>query len=85
MQNIKQKFVSFLTYGCQMNENDSERLAGQLKNIGYEKQDDLSLADLIIVNTCCVRESAENKIYGKIGDLKRLKTANPNLIIGRCV
>ncbi|WP_177503912.1 tRNA (N6-isopentenyl adenosine(37)-C2)-methylthiotransferase MiaB [Anaerosinus sp.] len=82
MQNIKQKFVSFLTYGCQMNENDSERLAGQLKNIGYEKQDDLSLADLIIVNTCCVRESAENKIYGKIGDLKRLKTANPNLIIG---
>lgn len=82
MKNIKQKFVSFLTYGCQMNENDSERLAGQLKNIGYEKQDDLSLADLIIVNTCCVRESAENKIYGKIGDLKRLKTANPNLIIG---
>ncbi|WIW69680.1 tRNA (N6-isopentenyl adenosine(37)-C2)-methylthiotransferase MiaB [Anaerosinus gibii] len=82
MQNIKQKFVSFLTYGCQMNENDSERLAGQLKNIGYEKQDDLSLADLIIVNTCCVRESAENKIYGKIGNLKRLKTANPNLIIG---
>lgn len=82
MENKEKKFMSLITYGCQMNENDSERLAGQLKNIGYEKQDDLSLADLIIVNTCCVRESAENKIYGKIGDLKRLKTANPNLIIG---
>lgn len=82
MKNKDKKIMCLITYGCQMNENDSERLAGQLKNIGYEKQDDLSLADLIIVNTCCVRESAENKIYGKIGDLKRLKTANPNLIIG---
>ena len=82
MQNDKQKFVALITYGCQMNENDSERLAGQLKSIGYDKTEDLAKADLIIVNTCCVRESAENKIYGKIGDLKRLKTANPNLIIG---
>lgn len=71
-----------ITYGCQMNENDSERLAGQLKLIGYEYSKNMEQADLILINTCCVRESAEKKIYGKIGELKRLKAANPNLIIG---
>lgn len=71
-----------ITFGCQMNENDSERLAGQLRSIGYEATGEKEEADVIIINTCCVRESAEKKIYGKIGELKRLKLQNPNLIIG---
>ncbi|QJW46751.1 tRNA (N6-isopentenyl adenosine(37)-C2)-methylthiotransferase MiaB [bacterium BFN5] len=78
----EKKYFTTITYGCQMNENDSERLSGQLKSIGYEYSEDLEEAAIILVNTCCVRESAEKKIYGKIGDLKRLKTVNPNLIIG---
>lgn len=79
---IQTKRMSVLTYGCQMNENDSERFVGQLKSVGYELTDKLDQADLIMINTCCVRESAEQKIYGKIGELKRLKAVNPNLIIG---
>ncbi|HWR40386.1 MAG TPA: tRNA (N6-isopentenyl adenosine(37)-C2)-methylthiotransferase MiaB [Patescibacteria group bacterium] len=71
-----------LTYGCQMNENDSERLAGQLKAAGYEHTEEMAQADVILINTCCVRESAEKKIFGKIGELKRLKAGNPNLVIG---
>lgn len=77
----KKAFYS-ITYGCQMNENDSERLAGQLCSAGYGKAGAMEEADIIFLNTCCVRESAENKIYGKIGDLKRLKIKNPGLIIG---
>ncbi|MDR7865554.1 MAG: tRNA (N6-isopentenyl adenosine(37)-C2)-methylthiotransferase MiaB [Sporomusaceae bacterium] len=81
-ENNKQKRYHTITYGCQMNENDTERLAGQLKALGYEETDRPAAADVILVNTCCVRESAEKKIHGKIGELKRLKAANPNLIIG---
>ena len=76
------KYFTTFTYGCQMNENDTERLAGQLKKIGYEYSDQLDSVDIILINTCCVRESAEKKIYGKIGELKRIKAARPNLIIG---
>lgn len=71
-----------ITYGCQMNENDSERLAGQLRALGYSEASGLEEAAVILLNTCCVRESAEKKIFGKIGELKRLKAADPNLIIG---
>ncbi|MDR3591425.1 MAG: tRNA (N6-isopentenyl adenosine(37)-C2)-methylthiotransferase MiaB [Negativicutes bacterium] len=80
--NSPQKKYLTITYGCQMNENDSERLSGQLKAMGLAEATLPEQADVIIINTCCVRESAEKKIYGKIGDLKRLKAANPNLIIG---
>ena len=76
------KYFTIVTYGCQMNQHDSERLAGQLKSIGYEYTESLSEANFVLVNTCCVRESAEKKIYGKIGELKTLKASNPNLIIG---
>lgn len=76
------KYFTIVTYGCQMNQHDSERLAGQLKSIGYEYTESLSQANFVLVNTCCVRESAEKKIYGKIGELKTLKVSNPNLIIG---
>ncbi len=71
-----------ITYGCQMNESDSERLAGQLEKLDYRSCETLENADVIIINTCCVRESAENKVYGKIGELKHLKQRNPQLLIG---
>ena len=69
------------TYGFQMNESDSERLANQLESVGYVPTEDVDSSDLIILNTCCVRETAENKIYGRIGELKHLKEKNKNLII----
>ena len=80
--NSNAKTYHIITYGCQMNENDSERLAGQLQALGYEEIADKTHADVIIINTCCVRESAEQKIYGKIGELKKLKQNNRNLILG---
>lgn len=70
-----------ITYGCQMNEADSERYAGQLEELGYRLTTDLEVADVILLNTCCVRETAEGKTLGKIGQLKHLKEQNPNLII----
>lgn len=75
------KKVVTLAYGCQMSERDAETLTEISDQNGYERSQEIDHADLIIVNTCCVRESAENKILGKIGDLKRLKEKNPNLKI----
>jgi tRNA-2-methylthio-N6-dimethylallyladenosine synthase len=76
-----------VTFGCQMNEHDSEVLAGMLESLGYEHCADINQCDAIIINTCCVRETAENKILGYIGNLKRLKRLNPHLIIavGGCM
>lgn len=76
---MKQYYI--FTYGCQMNESDSERLAHQLELAGHTSTDNFEEADLIILNTCCVRETAEHKIYGRIGELKHLKAKNKNLII----
>ena len=76
------KKFKILTYGCQMNVAESERMAGQLSQIGYTMIDDIAAADLILINSCCVRETAEDKIYGKIGELKKYKLQNPALIIG---
>jgi tRNA-2-methylthio-N6-dimethylallyladenosine synthase len=67
-----------------MNEEDSEKLSGMLKNIGYIKTDNKENADIIIFNTCCVRENAELKVYGNLGILKKLKINNPELIIAVC-
>lgn len=72
------------TYGCQMNENDSEKISAILEAIKYTKTDNFEEADLILLNTCAIREGAENKVFGFIGELKRLKTINPDLIIGIC-
>lgn len=77
-----EKKLKILTYGCQMNVAESERMAGQLKKIGYNLTENFSDADLILINTCCVRETAEDKINGKIGELKKYKFTNPNLIFG---
>ncbi|TYQ18214.1 UNVERIFIED_CONTAM: tRNA-2-methylthio-N6-dimethylallyladenosine synthase [Acetivibrio alkalicellulosi] len=72
------------TFGCQMNEHDSEKLAGMLSNMGYIETDNTKEAHLIIYNTCCVRENAELKVYGHLGALKKLKSENPELVIAVC-
>ena len=72
------------TWGCQMNEEDSEKLSGMLKNIGYSRTEIKEEAGIILFNTCCVRENAENKVFGNLGQLKALKKQNPDLIIGIC-
>lgn len=70
-----------ITWGCQMNIHDSEVISGVLQKLGYCPADSLKEADLIILNTCCVRENAERKVYGRIAQLKQFKQKNPNLII----
>ena len=79
---MKHNKYKIITYGCQMNESDSLRMGTQLENIGYGQTDSLEDADIILINTCCVRESAENKIHGKIGEIKHLKQQNPEIIFG---
>ena len=61
------------TWGCQMNEEDSEKLSGMLKRIGYTRTENKEEAGIILFNTCCVRENAENKVFGNLGALKKLK------------
>lgn len=74
-----------LAMGCQMNAHDSEKLEGMLSEMGYERTEEEKEADFIIYNTCCVRENAELKVYGKLGWLKHYKeTKNPNAIIALC-
>lgn len=77
----KQHYFTTMVFGCQMNTADSERLSGQARQLGYIYTEKLDQADLILISTCCVRESAEQKVYGKIGELKHLKQLNPELII----
>src|SRR2546425_12741768 len=74
--------LHLITYGCQMNEYDSERVAGLLRAERYELTADEQEADLILVNTCAIREKAEDKIFSRLGELRKLKTKNPELIIG---
>ena len=71
-----------ITYGCQMNEYDSERVAGLLQAERYELTENESDADVILVNTCAIREKAEEKVYSKLGELKALKRRNPHLVVG---
>lgn len=70
-----------VSYGCQMNDYDSELMAGLLEETGYERVDKPEKADVIVVNTCCVRETAERKVWGLLGTLKRLKRRKPDLVI----
>ncbi len=77
---------SILTMGCQLNENDSEKIAGMLEKMQYECVEDFKEADLIVFNTCCVRENAEERLFGKIGEVKKLKESkNVILAIGGCM
>ena len=72
------------TYGCQQNENDTERIRGMLKEAGFEFTDDSKRADVIIYNTCAVRENAEQKVFGRLGLLKPIKERRRNMVIGLC-
>lgn len=69
------------TFGCQMNEHDSERLAGLLVADGLEPTEDLDEADVVVLNTCCIRENADNKLYGHLGHLRSLKAERPDMQI----
>lgn len=74
--------LHLITYGCQMNEYDSERVAGLLRDARWELTNDEREADLILLNTCAIREKAEDKVFSKLGELKRLKSSNPDLVLG---
>lgn len=75
------KTYAIINYGCQMNESDSEHYAGQLLDLGYKASEDYEHADVVVINTCCVRENAEKKILGKVGEMKRLKRENPDMVL----
>ena len=79
-----QPLAFLVTYGCQQNENDTERLRGMLAEAGFGFCDKAEDADLILYNTCAIRDHAEQKVYGNLGALKRLKRRKPELIIGVC-
>jgi tRNA-2-methylthio-N6-dimethylallyladenosine synthase len=83
---VSKKFL-IRTFGCQMNEHDSERLAGLLEADGMEATDDLDAADVVLLNTCCIRENADNRLYGHLGHLKALKDRRPGvqIAVGGCL
>ena len=78
MENTKVKY-HIVTYGCQMNVHESEKLAGILENLGYQPTDRREDADIIVFNTCAIREGAEDRVFGNVGNLKRLKKKNKDL------
>ena len=83
----KDKKYTLLTYGCQMNVHDSENIAGIMEEMGYTKEEDMTKSDVIILNTCAIRENAHNKVVGILGRIKKLKEERENLItiIGGCM
>jgi len=81
--NNKNLKFNIQTFGCQLNENDSEKIAGMLEKMGYTQINDYKKADILIFNTCCVRENAEERLFGKIGEIKNIKQER-NLILGIC-
>ena len=80
--NGKKYFIR--TYGCQMNVHDSEEISALLENLGYEKVDNVEDADLVVLNTCAIRENAHDKVFGFLGICKHLKESNPDLKILLC-
>ena len=80
----KGKNYHIKTFGCQMNEHDSEGIAGILEQLGYTQSNDEKEADIIILNTCAIRENAENRVFGELGRLKPLKVNNPDLVLAVC-
>jgi tRNA-2-methylthio-N6-dimethylallyladenosine synthase len=80
----KRKTYHILTYGCQMNEHDSEKISGMLTSIGYVETYDEKNADLVIFNTCLIRENAELKVFGKLGEVKGLKRSKPDMLVAVC-
>ncbi|CAH1197732.1 tRNA-2-methylthio-N(6)-dimethylallyladenosine synthase [Paenibacillus plantiphilus] len=80
----KGKYYIIYTYGCQMNEHDTEVMKGMFEGMGYTATEDRNIADVILLNTCAVRENAEDKVFGELGHLKHLKLEKPELILGVC-
>jgi len=80
----RDKFYHIQTYGCQMNEHDTETMKGMLEEMGYTWTENRREADIILLNTCAIRENAEDKVFGELGHLKSLKTEKPDLILGVC-
>ena len=80
-ENLEKK-ATIITYGCQMNVNESAKMKKMLQSIGYKIVDDIKISDLVLLNTCTVREGAAVKVYGKLGELKKLKEKRNNMIIG---
>ena len=77
---------AILTMGCQLNENDSEKISGMLTQMGYIETEDYKQADFIVFNTCCVRENAEERLFGKVGEVKKLKEDKDIILaIGGCM
>src|SRR5574341_1721761 len=76
------KTYNIRTWGCQMNEADSQHLAGALERFGLHSAGDADSADVIVLNTCVVRQSAEDRVYGRLGQLKVLKENYPDKVIG---
>ena len=87
MENGADRRYVVRTFGCQMNEHDSERIAGLLEADGYARADGVDDADVVVLNTCCIRENADNKLYGHLGRLKALKAERPDLqiAVGGCL
>lgn len=91
IEQVKNKFTKphyyyILTMGCQLNENDSEKLCGMLEKMEYQKVENMQEADIIVFNTCCIRENAEEKLFGKLGEAKEFKKKKGTIIaIGGCM
>ena len=79
---VRDKYYFVKTYGCQMNEHDSENIKAMLEYMGYIESEKIERADLIILNTCSIRENANNKVFGMLGRIKHLKSFNKDLIVG---
>ncbi|PKN77047.1 MAG: tRNA (N6-isopentenyl adenosine(37)-C2)-methylthiotransferase MiaB [Deltaproteobacteria bacterium HGW-Deltaproteobacteria-10] len=79
---MRNKYLYIQTFGCQMNVHDSEQMAALLADSGYKTTDNVKLADLILLNTCSIREKAAQKVYSELGRLEKLKKQNPKLLIG---
>lgn len=78
------KTYKIMTFGCQMNENDSEKISGLLKNMGYTPEEDVHKAGVVILNTCSVRENADVRVFGNLGTFKSVKKVNPDLVLAVC-
>ncbi len=84
--NYKNLHYFILTMGCKLNENDSEKIEGMFEQMNYKKTEELKEADIVIINTCCIRENAEEKVFGKLGELKKQKQEKDTIIaIGGCM
>ena len=82
VNSIESRSACVLTFGCQQNEADSERIRGILSELGFETADDYTTSDLVIFNTCAIRAHAEDKVFSLLGNLKAQKRANDKLIVG---